>query len=175
MFMLLSYFWHLQLAAKYNLSFEPSGTFHKGKPQDDHTADDTEDDHEISDEAASLNPIGRPVTGCTIFLAFTSNCITSGLRDIVRFLAEHNMVKLYLRSYSRHSHLCFKIYWNIYCRWMWSSRRRAALRRTLLSASRRLILATSTSGLARSFESAAWIALATCSSRTLITAHSKTG
>ena len=95
----------MQLAAKYNLPFEPIGTLNKDKPQDDLTADEAEDEHEISDEAASLNPIGRPATGCTIFLAFTSNCITSGLRDIVRFLAEHNMVKLHLCSCWKRSHL----------------------------------------------------------------------
>ena len=44
----------------------------------------------------NLDPHGRPRTSCTIFLGFTSNIVSSGMRDIVRFLAEHNMVCLFL-------------------------------------------------------------------------------
>ncbi|KAH9388247.1 hypothetical protein TYRP_009459 [Tyrophagus putrescentiae] len=31
-------------------------------------------------------------TGCTIFLGYTSNMISSGIRDTIRFLVQHNMV-----------------------------------------------------------------------------------
>lgn len=40
------------------------------------------------------NPVGREQSNCTIFLAFTSNMISCGTRDILRYLAEHNMVRL---------------------------------------------------------------------------------
>jgi len=29
---------------------------------------------------------------CKVFLGFTSNLISSGVRDVVRYLVEHNMV-----------------------------------------------------------------------------------
>lgn len=34
----------------------------------------------------------RPRTGCTIFLAYTSNMISSGIREHIRFLVKHKMV-----------------------------------------------------------------------------------
>uniref|UniRef100_A0A8V5GX93 Uncharacterized protein n=1 Tax=Melopsittacus undulatus TaxID=13146 RepID=A0A8V5GX93_MELUD len=34
----------------------------------------------------------RPTTGCTIFLGFTSNIISSGVRESIRYLLQHNMV-----------------------------------------------------------------------------------
>ena len=37
-------------------------------------------------------PGDRPVTNCTIFLGYTSNLISSGVRDTLRFLAKNNMV-----------------------------------------------------------------------------------
>ncbi len=40
----------------------------------------------------NLNPCGRAKTNCTIFLGFTSNMISSGVRDTIRFLVQHNMV-----------------------------------------------------------------------------------
>ncbi|KRX22997.1 Deoxyhypusine synthase [Trichinella nelsoni] len=40
----------------------------------------------------------RPKTGCTIFLAYTSNMISSGLREVIRFLVEHNMVDCLVTS-----------------------------------------------------------------------------
>lgn len=49
----------------------------------------------LSDENFSkqqLNPIGRKPTNCTIFLGFTSNMISSGIRDSMRFLVQHNLV-----------------------------------------------------------------------------------
>ncbi|XP_062982139.1 deoxyhypusine synthase [Elgaria multicarinata webbii] len=41
---------------------------------------------------ADLNPCSRPLTGCTIFLGFTSNLISSGVRETIRYLVQHNMV-----------------------------------------------------------------------------------
>lgn len=35
----------------------------------------------------------RMKTGCTIFLGYTSNMISCGIREIIRFLVQHNMVK----------------------------------------------------------------------------------
>ena len=34
----------------------------------------------------------RPVTNCTIFLGYTSNLISSGVRETLRFLVKNNMV-----------------------------------------------------------------------------------
>ncbi|XP_040469036.1 deoxyhypusine synthase isoform X3 [Falco naumanni] len=34
----------------------------------------------------------RPPSGCTIFLGFTSNLISSGVRETIRYLVQHNMV-----------------------------------------------------------------------------------
>uniref|UniRef100_A0A8C4XQH5 Deoxyhypusine synthase n=1 Tax=Falco tinnunculus TaxID=100819 RepID=A0A8C4XQH5_FALTI len=35
----------------------------------------------------------RPPSGCTIFLGFTSNLISSGVRETIRYLVQHNMVR----------------------------------------------------------------------------------
>ncbi|KAI0235179.1 Deoxyhypusine synthase [Lamellibrachia satsuma] len=40
----------------------------------------------------NLSPCGRQKTNCTIFLGFTSNMISSGVRDCIRYLVQHNMV-----------------------------------------------------------------------------------
>ncbi len=32
--------------------------------------------------------------GCTIFLGYTSNLISSGVRESIRYLAEHKMVQI---------------------------------------------------------------------------------
>ena len=37
-------------------------------------------------------PGDRPVTNCTLFLGYTSNLISSGVRDTLRYLVQHNMV-----------------------------------------------------------------------------------
>ena len=37
-------------------------------------------------------PGDRPVTNCTIFLGYTSNLISSGVRETLRFLVKNNMV-----------------------------------------------------------------------------------
>ncbi|XP_038063443.1 deoxyhypusine synthase-like [Patiria miniata] len=50
----------------------------------------------LSEEEVSLgtelNPVHRTKTNCTIFLGYTSNLISSGLRENLRFLAQHNLV-----------------------------------------------------------------------------------
>ncbi|XP_039626422.1 deoxyhypusine synthase [Polypterus senegalus] len=46
-----------------------------------------------SEEKALKNEFcQRPVSGCTIFLGYTSNLISSGIRESIRYLVEHNMV-----------------------------------------------------------------------------------
>lgn len=39
----------------------------------------------------NLDPVGRQKSNCTIFLGYTSNMISSGVRETFRYLAEHNM------------------------------------------------------------------------------------
>ncbi|XP_041370047.1 deoxyhypusine synthase-like isoform X2 [Gigantopelta aegis] len=43
-------------------------------------------------ERINLNPVGRELSNCTIFLSFTSNLISSGVREVLRYLVQHNMV-----------------------------------------------------------------------------------
>jgi len=43
-------------------------------------------------DSLNLNPVGRPLRNCTIFLGYTSNMVSSGVREGIRYLAEHNMV-----------------------------------------------------------------------------------
>uniref|UniRef100_A0A8B9NVX2 Uncharacterized protein n=1 Tax=Apteryx owenii TaxID=8824 RepID=A0A8B9NVX2_APTOW len=44
-------------------------------------------------DRAGLNPWPRATSGCTIFLGFTSNLISSGVRETIRYLVQHNMVR----------------------------------------------------------------------------------
>ncbi|CAK8673214.1 deoxyhypusine synthase-like [Clavelina lepadiformis] len=49
----------------------------------------------LSEENANkveLNPIKRKRSNCTIFLGYTSNLISAGMRSTLRFLAQHNLV-----------------------------------------------------------------------------------
>ena len=41
---------------------------------------------------AELDPAYRESVKCKIFLGFTSNLVSSGVREIIRFLAQHGMV-----------------------------------------------------------------------------------
>lgn len=43
-------------------------------------------------EAGELNESDSSNSGCTIFLGYTSNLISSGVRESIRYLAEHKMV-----------------------------------------------------------------------------------
>lgn len=45
---------------------------------------------EQRDRAAMAGP--RPPSGCTIFLGFTSNLVSSGVRESIRYLVQHSMV-----------------------------------------------------------------------------------
>lgn len=45
----------------------------------------------------NMNPCGRERSNCTIFLGFTSNMISAGIREMLRYLAEHNMVRYDLK------------------------------------------------------------------------------
>ncbi|WOL02585.1 deoxyhypusine synthase [Canna indica] len=40
------------------------------------------------------NPAYRESVGCKIFLGFTSNLVSSGIREIIRFLVQHQMVEV---------------------------------------------------------------------------------
>ncbi|XP_064293298.1 deoxyhypusine synthase isoform X2 [Phalacrocorax carbo] len=48
----------------------------------------------LSEEERARAGLGgpRPPSGCTIFLGFTSNLISSGVRETIRYLVQHNMV-----------------------------------------------------------------------------------
>lgn len=39
-----------------------------------------------------LDPATRAATKCNIFLGYTSNLVSSGLREIIRFLVQHSLV-----------------------------------------------------------------------------------
>ncbi|NXN81941.1 DHYS synthase, partial [Bombycilla garrulus] len=45
---------------------------------------------EQRERAAMAGP--RPPSGCTIFLGFTSNLVSSGVRETIRYLVQHSMV-----------------------------------------------------------------------------------
>ncbi|XP_054573312.1 deoxyhypusine synthase isoform X3 [Eptesicus fuscus] len=47
---------------------------------------------EDEDQHEDLTQSRRPLTGCTIFLGYTSNLISSGIRETIRYLVQHNMV-----------------------------------------------------------------------------------
>ena len=51
----------------------------------------------------NLNPCQREPTSCTIFLGFTSNMISCGVRDTLRFLCQHNLVRKVSSSASNQS------------------------------------------------------------------------
>ncbi|VDK43077.1 unnamed protein product [Anisakis simplex] len=43
-------------------------------------------------------PVGKKKPACTIFLGYTSNIVTSGLRETIRYLVEHEMVDCLVTS-----------------------------------------------------------------------------
>lgn len=47
-------------------------------------------------------------SNCTIFLGFTSNMVSAGIRDTIRFLVQHHMVRVLWLYYFRK---CSKITW----------------------------------------------------------------
>ena len=48
-----------------------------------------------------FDPGDRPLTNCTIFLGFTSNMISSGVRETIKFLLANNMVGFFLEVFKR--------------------------------------------------------------------------
>ena len=50
---------------------------------------EVEEVQEVGEGSQSTN--SNP-SGCTIFLGYTSNLISSGVRETIRYLAEHSMV-----------------------------------------------------------------------------------
>ncbi|VDP59560.1 unnamed protein product [Schistosoma curassoni] len=53
---------------------------------------------ELAQVLQDFHPLNRPLSECTIFLAYTSNMVSSGVREVIRFLAEHNMVDVIVTS-----------------------------------------------------------------------------
>ncbi|TNN19525.1 Deoxyhypusine synthase isoform 2 [Schistosoma japonicum] len=53
---------------------------------------------ELAQTLQDFHPLNRPLLGCTIFLAYTSNMVSSGVREVIRFLAEHNLVDVIVTS-----------------------------------------------------------------------------
>ena len=49
-------------------------------------------------EKINTSSSSRPVSNCTIFLGYTSNLISCGLREVFCFLAKHNMVDCIVTS-----------------------------------------------------------------------------
>ena len=43
-------------------------------------------------DCSELDPSYRESVKCKIFLGFTSNLVSSGIRDVIRFLTQHKMV-----------------------------------------------------------------------------------
>jgi deoxyhypusine synthase len=41
---------------------------------------------------AAIDSDGKRITDCTIFLSYTSNMISSGLRETIRFIVQHNLI-----------------------------------------------------------------------------------
>jgi len=49
-----------------------------------------EDMEDVSEEDEFI----RRNSSCTIFLGFTSNMVSAGIRDTIRFLVQHRMVRI---------------------------------------------------------------------------------
>lgn len=52
---------------------------------------------------------------CTVFLGYTSNMVSCGLRETIRFLVEHNMVREVLNNYLQCELHCVFILDRFYC------------------------------------------------------------
>ncbi|XP_066270169.1 deoxyhypusine synthase-like isoform X2 [Branchiostoma lanceolatum] len=52
----------------------------------------------LSPEEEKLDPIYRPRSDCTVFLGYTSNLVSSGVRETIRFLAQHRMIDCIVTS-----------------------------------------------------------------------------
>ena len=58
----------------------------------------TLNDEPLKPEDDLTDPEERKKVKCTIFLGYTSNLISSGVREIIRFLTEHNLVSCIVSS-----------------------------------------------------------------------------
>ena len=72
-------FWLLWLVNKIELSWRP-------------TADEIQ---KLMEADPSLSQEAAENTRCTIFLGMTSNMVSSGTREVIRYLCEHNMVIIF--------------------------------------------------------------------------------
>lgn len=71
---------------KWRLSDEPIDEDKDGK------------NHHILEVPDFIDPKVRAETRCTIFLGYTSNMISCGTREIIRYLAEHKMIDCIVSS-----------------------------------------------------------------------------
>lgn len=51
-----------------------------------------------SDDEETSDPAYRAATGTTIFLGMTSNMISSGMREVIRYLAQHKLIDVIVTS-----------------------------------------------------------------------------
>ena len=61
--------------------------------------------HQVVEERRKRHmeePGDRPINNCTIFLGFTSNLISSGVREVLRYLVQNDMVNSVLALVSLH-------------------------------------------------------------------------
>jgi len=52
----------------------------------------SDDEPEKDEKEEFLDPVVRQNTRCTIFLGYTSNMASCGMREYVRYLCQHSMV-----------------------------------------------------------------------------------
>lgn len=57
-------------------------------------------DEKVAEDSDELekDPAYRNSVRCKVFLGFTSNLISSGVRDTIRYLVEHHMVSIHIDS-----------------------------------------------------------------------------
>jgi deoxyhypusine synthase len=107
-------------AANYGLAVEEINRMISWRLSDEPV--ETETDESMTD------PEVRKNTKCTIWLSYTSNMISCGVREVIRYLVEHKMVRALLRI----PLLCAEhIPPSSRCRWTCCALRRVALKRTL--------------------------------------------
>ncbi|CAL8080356.1 unnamed protein product [Calicophoron daubneyi] len=58
----------------------------------------TDKERNDASNAEDFHPFHRPSNGCTIFLGYTSNMVSCGVRETIRFLAQNNMVDVLITS-----------------------------------------------------------------------------
>lgn len=85
-------------------------------------------------EGNAYQESGEAKSGCTIFLGYTSNLISSGVRESIRYLAEHKMVDYLWYKIPSLQPVFTEFSWPICVRWMWLWPQLEVLRRILSSA-----------------------------------------